>query len=148
MSDENRWNARGEPTLYLSQDRDVALAEYARHLRIDRSQDERVTIVRRRVFSLELVLDRVVDLRNEEVLAALSIRDAPGCFLDRDFALATATFIRRTTAAQALVVPSFAFLGDLNHWILAVFLEKVPGGPAAFVEAVSEEGVFEVALDA
>ena len=30
-SNENRWNVSGEPTLYLASEKDVALAEFARH---------------------------------------------------------------------------------------------------------------------
>ena len=30
-SADNRWNAQGEPTVYLASDRGVALAELARH---------------------------------------------------------------------------------------------------------------------
>lgn len=30
-SNENRWNIAGEPTLYLAKEKDVILAEYARH---------------------------------------------------------------------------------------------------------------------
>jgi hypothetical protein len=36
-SQEHRWNVAGEPTLYLARDKDVALAEYARHFEVDRT---------------------------------------------------------------------------------------------------------------
>jgi hypothetical protein len=32
---DNRWNLKGEPTLYLAKEKNVALAEYARHFKIE-----------------------------------------------------------------------------------------------------------------
>lgn len=36
-SNENRWNITRELTLYLAKEKDVALAEYARHFQVERS---------------------------------------------------------------------------------------------------------------
>ncbi len=144
-SADNRWNYRGEPTLYLASDRAVALAEFARHFEEDRSPGAAQGAVERAVFRLALSLEAVLDLRTPEVQHSLSLRDAPGCFLDREIARATAAFLRRTTSAQALFVPSMAFLDDPERWVLVVFLDKLPTDPAQFVSSVEPAGGFRVA---
>jgi hypothetical protein len=46
--------------------------------------------------------------------------------LGRGVARATATFVRRTTSADTLLVPSVAFLDDPAPWNLVLFLEELP----------------------
>lgn len=65
-------------------------------------------------------------------------------FLDVEVARATATFVRRTTATEALVVPSVAFLDDASSWNLVLFLEKLPADLNDLV-TVSNAGTFRVA---
>jgi hypothetical protein len=38
----------------------------------------------------------------------------------------TATLVRATTSANAILVPSIAFLDDLTRWNLVVFLDTLP----------------------
>jgi hypothetical protein len=135
----NRWNVSGEPTLYLAGDEGVLIAEWGRHFQVDRPPDLRSPAVERAVYRLSLTIDRVLDLRSPEVWRLLSLQDAPGCFADRSLARATATYIRRTTSAQALLVPPIAFLDQPDRWNLVLFLEKLPA-PADFVTAVEPLG--------
>lgn len=137
---ENRWNEPGHPTLYLAGDEGVPIAEWGRHFAIDRTPALQRATVARAVFALDLAIDRALDLRDPAVCAALSIGDAPFAFTNVAVARATAHFVRATTGAQALVVPSMAVLDDPARWCLVVFLEKLPADPAAYVAAVTPRG--------
>lgn len=137
---DNRWNAAGEPTLYLAGDVGVAIAEFARHLAVDRAPALASVAAARTVYRLAVRVERLLDLREPAAWAALSLENAPFCFADKSVARATAQFLRRTTAAQGLLVPSVAFLDDLDRWVLALFLEKLPAESATFIPAVAVEG--------
>jgi hypothetical protein len=137
---ESRWNEPGQPTLYLVCDEGVLIAEWGRHFAVNRTPALQRMTVERAVFRLTLALDQVLDLRSPEVWALLSLADAPACFADLGVARATANFVRRTTAAQALLVPSIAFLDQPDRWCLALFLEKLPE-PRAFVSTVTPLGM-------
>jgi RES domain-containing protein len=143
-STENRWNVVGEPTLYLAKEKDVALAEYARHFQVNRTLGLGAKVYRRKVYRFEVKLDHVLDLTKASVWSALSLQDAPDCFKDKNVARATATFIRSTTAAQAIFVPSAAFLDDLQQWCLLLFLEKLPSDVRQVLPEVVEDGYFEI----
>jgi RES domain-containing protein len=125
-SAENRWNEPGQPTLYLAGDEGVLIAEWGRHFAVNRTPELERNAVQRAVFRLSLTLDHLLDLRQEAVWRDLSLSGAPSCFLDQSIARATATFIRATTDAQAILVPSVCFLDKLDRWCLALFLEKLP----------------------
>ncbi len=141
---DNRWNQPGEPTLYLASDPGVALAEFACHFREDRSLQLSQGAVERAVFQLSITVDGLIDLTHPEVQLALSLKNAPHCFLDKRLARATAHFLRHTTAAQALRVPSMAFLAARDRWILVLFLEKLPADQQRFITAVEAFGTFRV----
>jgi RES domain-containing protein len=136
----NRWNEAGEPTLYLAGDIGVAIPEFGRHFAIDRTADLGKKTIERTVYRLGLTLDAVFDLRTAAVWSELSLSNAPLCFLDIPIARATARFIRTTTRAQGIIVPSVAFLDSLERWCLVVFLEKLPADPHAFISSVQVEG--------
>jgi RES domain len=138
---DNRWNRQGEPTLYLASDHRVLMAEFARNLRELRTVEMRGAMLARRIFALDLTIARTLDLRDGEVCAALSLTGAPQCFLDREIARATADFLRRTTAVEALVLPSMAFLDQPERWVMALFLEKLPVGIDQVVTAVTKDGI-------
>jgi RES domain-containing protein len=133
----SRWNLPGQPTLYLAGDEGVLIAEWGRHFTVNRTPELRHQTIERAVFTLELTLDALLDLRDPRVLAALSIENAPHCFTDLAFARATAQFIRSTTPAQALFVPSMCFLDDLTRWCLVLFLDKLPPDPRAYIPSVT-----------
>jgi RES domain-containing protein len=143
-SNENRWNVAGEPTLYLAKEKDVALAEYARHFKVDRTPGLASKTYRRKVYRFQVQLDCVLDLGQPEAWTELSLIAAPTCFNDKSVARATAQFIRYTTEAQAIVVPSVAFLDDLTQWCLVLFLEKLAPDPRAFLPSVQQDGYFQV----
>lgn len=138
---DNRWNEPGSPTRYLAGDEGVLIAEWGRHFEINRTEPLRQMTVERSIYRLELSIDFVLDGRDDEVCSALSIEDAPSCFAEIEFARATASFVRRTTAAQALLVPSMGFLDDVQRWCLVVFLEKLPPDPRDFIAAAPPCGV-------
>ena len=89
-------------------------------------------------------IDALLDLRDARVLDQLSLTDTPSCFLDREIARATAQFLRRTTPAQGILVPSMAFLDQPDRWVLVLFLEKLPSDPGRFLTSVASTGVFRV----
>lgn len=137
---DNRWNEPGEPTLYLAGDPGVAIAEFARHFTVNRTPDLGRETVERTVYRLSLGVERLLDLRDPDVWAALSLTDAPHCFLDLALARATARFIRYTTGAQGLLAPSAAFLDQLDRWCLVLFLDKLPADPDDFITSVVVAG--------
>lgn len=125
-STENRWNEAGLPTLYLAGDEGVLIAEWGRHFDVARSSALRESATDRAVYRFTLSVERLIDLRSPAAWETLSLTDAPSCFIQTGFARATAHFIRNTTPAQALLVPSVGFLDRLDHWCLVLFLEKLP----------------------
>ena len=139
----NRWNDRGDPTLYVAGDRGVALAEYARHLRESFSPALGPALAERALYRLEVHVGAVLDLRDAGVRKALGLRGDLVRFLDVAYARATANFVRRTTAAEALLVPSVAFLDDPARWNLVLFLEKLPHDLSRYITA-TYDGAFRV----
>ena len=54
---------------------------------------------------------------------------------------ATAPYLRTATPAQALLVPSVAFLDDLERWVAVLFLDKLPREPGRFLTDVAFDRV-------
>ncbi|MBI2864020.1 MAG: RES family NAD+ phosphorylase [Chloroflexi bacterium] len=144
LSSENRWNYQGDATLYLACDAGVALAEFARHLKVDRPPDAISHVVARRLFLLQVTVNHALDLRDAELCRALSLAGAPQCFLDKSVSRAVAQFLRRATQAQSLFVPSMALLDQPDRWILVLFLEKLPNDISQFLSEVRFAGMFSV----
>ena len=144
LADNNRWNTRGEPTLYLACDAAIALAEWARHLHTERSPELARLARRRAVYRFQLNLTQVLDLRSPEVWTALSLTGAPRCFLDKSIARACAQFIRKTTPATAFLAPSVAMLDQLERWVLVVFLEKLGEDIHQYLPSVEPAGYFSI----
>lgn len=143
-SNENRWNIAGEPTLYLAKEKNVALTEYARHFKVNRTPELAAQTYRRQVFRFRIELEYVLDLRNPKVWAELSLENAPDCFKDKTIARSTANFIRNTTSTQAIIVPSVAFLDNLEQWCLVLFLEKLLPEPRKFLPSAEPDGFFQI----
>jgi RES domain-containing protein len=141
-SAENRWNRQGEPTLYLAKEKNVALAEYARHFQVDRSAKLVQQIQERVVYRFDVRLGHVINLCDPEIWQELSLTTPPDCFKNRDVARACANFIRHTTTATAMFVPSMAFLDDLEQWCLVIFLEKLSANVHVFLPNVTTDGTF------
>jgi len=122
--------------ILLQKEKNVALAEYARHFRVNRTPGLAAQTYRRQVFRFRVELEYVLDLRNPKVWAELSLENAPDCFKEKNIARSTANFIRNTTSTQAVIVPSVAFLDNLEQWCLVVFLEKLLPEPRKFLPSV------------
>lgn len=95
---DNRWNAKGQPTLYLANDTGIALAEWSRHFARNTNPLLATVLVRRTLWRLTLTLPRVLDLRDPETWTALSLTDAPHCFLDLTISRAVSDYVRRISA--------------------------------------------------
>lgn len=126
-----RWHWQGQPTLYLASDAAVAIAEFARHLAVDRGG--RAAPARRAVYELGVRIERCVDLRDPAVLRLIGRDDAPGCWLDPRIARAVGTFFRDSLEVQALLVPSVAYLDDGARFNVVCFLENLPPAPRSFL---------------
>jgi hypothetical protein len=100
--------------------------------------------IERAVFELNVHVDRLLDLRQAPARAALGLHGGGRRFLDAEVARATATFIRRTTEAESLLVPSMAFLDDPIRWNVVLFLEKLPRDLHEFI-SVTPAGTFRIA---
>ena len=135
LAGDNRWNEAGEPTFYLAGDIGVALAEYARHLREDIGFSGTPPVYERAVYQVDVQLAAILDLRDTHVRSAIGLHGGLRRFLDREAARATARFLRRTTSAEGLLVPSVAFLDEPSRWNLVVFLDKLPADVATFMTA-------------
>lgn len=141
---DNRWNDPGDPTLYLAGDHGVILAEFARHLRLDRGNDARIATQVRQIHRLDVALEQVLDLRNPAIWQSLSLTGAPHAFLDKSVTRATARYLRTVTPAQAIIVPSAAFIDASDRWVLVLFLEKLPVDPTQFIRSADPDGIVRI----
>jgi RES domain-containing protein len=137
---DHRWNEQGEPTLYLAGDEGVVAAEWGRHLLDNRTPGIAAGTMTRSIYRLKLTVDAILDLRLPAVWQALSLTNPPFCFTDRIVSRATARFVRDTTHARGMVVPSIAFLDDLTRWNLVIFLDKLPAEPTEWIHRVDPLG--------
>ncbi len=144
LATDNRWNIQGEPTLYLASEKDVALGEWSRHLQVERSVGLVKKVQRRKVYRFEAKLTSILNLCDRHVCQALSLQNAPNCFLNKNTARAVAGFIRHTTQVEAIFVPSVVFLDRLDKWVLVVFLEKLSTNPYEFLPNCVEDGYFAI----
>jgi RES domain-containing protein len=135
----NRWNIPGELTLYVAGDIGVAIAEWGRRLPVS-FPDQVIRPVVRDVYRLQLRLDAVLDLRAPEIAPLLGLTGTPDVFRDVELARSTARRVRRSTRAQAMIVPSIAFLDDLTRWNLVIFLDKLPADRDAWITRVERVG--------
>lgn len=126
-----RWHWQGQPTLYLASDAAVAVAEFARHLAVDRGGG--AVPARRAVYEIRVKLERVVDLRDATVLRLIGRADAPECWLDPRIARAVATFFRDALEIQGLLVPSVVHLDEPTRHNVVCFLENLPDNPRTFL---------------
>jgi RES domain-containing protein len=140
---DNRWNVKGQPTLYLAGDMGVALAEWSRHFVENTNPALAMVPVSRMIWRLTLDVPHVLDLRDIDVWAALSLANAPECFLDLPISQTISEYLRRITPAQALLVPSVAMLDRLDRWNLVLFLEKLPSDPRRFITSVQRSGTLQ-----
>lgn len=140
IGEDNRWNAPGEPTLYLASDPGVAVAEWGRHFGVVVPSALAPSSRKRRLFRLTVELTGVLDLRQPEVCAELDLADDLTWCLDRDLSRSVAAFVRRATVAVALIVPSVCFLDDRERGNIVLFLDRLPSEPSSYVRAVEPAG--------
>lgn len=143
-SHENRWNVPGEPTLAFAGNHGGMADELSRHFQRDRDPALLSHLQDRRVFSLELRLQRVFDLTDPDVTRELGISDAPACFDDRALARATAGFLRHVRLADGIVTPSLAFPANASHWHVVVFLDRLSEPIEAAVSQVASVGILPI----
>jgi len=147
-SSENRWNVLGEPTLYLAQGKDVAMAEFARNIQASRPPGLNKIFQKRKVYRFKIDLSHTLDFRNlkvfDEICKALTLSNTSGCFVDKTVTRAVATYIRNNTVVQAIFVPSIAFLDNPDKWSLVVFLEKLGPNPKAAFKKPRQDGFFYI----
>lgn len=124
-----RWNLPAEPTHYLASSREVAAAEWFRHLE-EAGLPAGVPVPPRDLYEVTVSLERTIDFRDGANQAQLSIDDMPKLVLDPVAARALATFVRSTLDAEAIWVPSVAFLDRRNQGNLVIFLDRL-GSPLA-----------------
>ena len=119
-----RWNLPGEPTHYLASSREVAAAEWLRHLE-DAGLSAGVPVPGRDLYEVALSLKRIIDFRDGANQAQLAIDDMSKLVLDPFAARALATFVRSALEAEAIWVPSVAFLDRRDQGNLVIFLERL-----------------------
>jgi len=119
-----RWNLPGEPTHHLASSREVAAAEWLRHLE-DMGLSAGAPVPPRDLYEVTVSLERTIDLRDGANQAQLSIDDMSKLVLDPVAARALATFVRSALDAEAIWVPSVAFLDRRDQGNLVIFLDRL-----------------------
>lgn len=119
------------------------MAEFGRHMTEARDASGGRLVQARSVYRLDVRLEALLDLRDAKVRGALGLHGGARRFLDIAVARATANFVRYTTPAQALLVPSVAFLDDPKRWNLVLFLEKLPSDLTSFITA-TRDSIFRI----
>lgn len=144
LSKTNRWNSKGEPTLYLARNKSVVMGEFSRHFSEDRTQTLYTQLHRRQIWKLSVKFGKTIDLCNLKACKALSLVDPPRCFSNIQIARSTATFLRNALRIEALFVPSMVFMDDLSKWCLVVFLENLPEDSRQFFPKANKDGFLNI----
>lgn len=111
----NRWNAKGEPTIYLSGDPALALIEAGRHPE-DLHQ-------RAGLFEVDVRIPLTVDIRDPGVRAALGLPADVAWVLDRERTQVAARSLRHSGLCDALLVPSAGALDQEERFNVVVFAD-------------------------
>ena len=119
-----RWNLPGEPTHYLASSREAAAAEWLRHLE-DMGLSAGDPVPPRDLHDVTVSLQRTIDFRDGDNQAQLSIDDMSKLVLDPVAARALGTFVRSALDAEAIWVPSVAFLDRRDQGNLVIFVERL-----------------------
>jgi hypothetical protein len=119
-ADGNRWNAPGEPAIYLAGDMGLALVEAGRHEPGSEPGDRVEGIV----WSLEVAVGSVLDLRQDDVRAELGL-DAPHWFLDRGRCRSLAADLRAGEVCAGIVTQSAGLPDDPDRWNLVLFADRL-----------------------
>jgi RES domain len=111
----NRWNTKGEPTIYVSGDPALALVESGRHPDDVVGQSDLIEV--------ELRIPLAIDLRDRGVRRALGLPDDMTWVLDRPRTREVARSMRHSGICDAIVVPSAGALDQPNRWNAVVFAD-------------------------
>lgn len=144
LSKTNRWNSKGEPTLYLAKDKSVVIGEFSRHFSEDRTQKLFAQLNKRQIWKLSVRLKKTIDLCDIKVCNALSLPDPPHCFSNIQIARSTSAFLRSSLQIEAIFVPSMVFMDDLSKWCLVVFLENLPDDSRRFFPKAEKESFLNI----
>jgi len=108
-----RWNPPGLEAIYASCERETALAEAEYYIRIQPTRPRATRIL----YTLEISLDSIVDLRSPELLASVGITDIVlrGTLFERCQHIGSAA---RWLGHHGLLVPSARREGGINLVIL------------------------------
>lgn len=147
-SRENHWNRPGEPTLYCATDRAMLHAVFQRHFSRDRSPELTAFVQTRRVFEIELTLDRVYDLTNPDALARLGIVDTPNRFRDRTIARATAGFLRDVIEVEAIIAPDITEFHRPGYRMVILFLDRLNRPLSETVQRITPAGRLQTSSSA
>ncbi|MCC6943102.1 MAG: RES family NAD+ phosphorylase [Thermomicrobiales bacterium] len=147
LSATNRWNENGEPTLYFASDPGIVVAEFARHMQVDVNPPTRSLFDSRRLFTVEMAFERVLDLRSTNILDRFGLDQDSHIFLDREIARSIARYARNGLHAEALLAPSVAFLDDKRRFVLVVFLEQLSGILDDYVRSIKDLGTLTITHD-
>jgi RES domain-containing protein len=137
--DDDRWNAPGEPTLYLATDPAIAVAELARHAELYPGMPP----YRRRLLALRVSIDGLLDLRRPDQIERFGV-ESETAFRERDTARRVAAEVRSDESCVGLLVPSIAFLDDPRRGNIVLFMERWPEGIRAIVDTTLDAGLVEL----
>ncbi len=115
--EHDRWNTRGEPTLYLAGDPGVALVELGRHYDPDSSGTDR------KLWEVDVLLEQLADLRDAGVRARFGLAGGTDWLHDRRRCREVARAARTSGDVDALIVPSAGLPDQLDRWNLVIFAE-------------------------
>lgn len=144
QASNNRWSELGVRAYYFASDVGLVTAEHARHIAIDVPAGfaERLE---RSVFRVPISLERVLDLTNPAVVAAMGADPINAWVLDVGRTQAAAAYLRSQVAGlQGLLVPSVAFLDQHERRNIVVYRDAIDPS-VAFGEPV---WVLDIVLDA
>ncbi len=122
---DNRWSASGVRAFYFASDIAVIVAEYARHIETD-VPGGHADRLERSVFRVPVMLERVLDLRDPSVVAAMGASPINAWILDLAVTQAAAGhLLAQVPNLQGLVVPSVAFLDRHDRFNVVVYRDAV-----------------------
>jgi RES domain-containing protein len=132
----NRWNAPGEPAVYLAGDLGLALVEVGRHQPDGSAKDSAGLLWR-----VEVAAPRVLDLCHPDALAALELRERYW-FLERERCAQVARWLREAHVCAGIKAPSAGVPDGLDRWNLVLFPDRLSRPLAQVVTAPERVGTF------
>jgi RES domain-containing protein len=135
-ADGNRWNAPGEPAVYLAGDLGLALVEVGRH-QPDGSPKDAAGLLWR----VDVAAPRVLDLRHPSALAALGLHDRYW-FLERERCTEVARWLREADACAGIQAPSAGVPDGLDRWNLVLFPDRLSRPLAQVIIDPEKVGTF------